>query len=160
MQRQRGTMRVAGWVAAVTATFALAACGSSGSTLSPADNFVIDCAAASTAIGDYGTDLQALITALTASDATAANSSADAFADSAKQVADTLPGLPPQAQGFLQVSQTFADKVKDAVASKGDLPPLSEDAKTTFASEDFRTGADAIEAFFRQQCPAQAATQG
>ena len=153
-------MRVAHWAVTAAAALALTACGSSGSTLSPADNFVVDCTAASAAIGDYGTNLQALIAALTASDATAANSSADAFADSAKQVADTLPGLPPQAQGFLQVSQTFAERVKDAVASKGDLPPLSEDAKTTFASEEFRTGADAVEAFFRQQCPGQAATQG
>ena len=155
-------MRIRPWAIAATAVSALAlsACSSPSSTLSPADNFVIDCQAASAAIGSYGTNLQSLITALTSGDATAANAAADGFEASAKQVVDSLPGLPPEAQGFIQVSQTFTERVKDAVSSKDDLPPLAVEAKSTFAEQEFTSGADAVEAFFRQQCPAQAANQG
>ena len=157
MRTRYRTAAAFGLAAAVS--LGLGACSSQSSTLSPADNFVVDCEAASNAIGDYGNSLQTLITALTASDATAANSAADAFAASAKEVADALPGLPPQAQGFVTTSQKFSERVKDVVSSKGALPPLSEEAKTAFAAQEFTTGADAVEAFYRQQCPSQAATQ-
>ena len=138
----------------------LAACSSPSSTLSPGDNVVIDCTAASTAIGDYGTALQGLITALTASDGGAATTAADQFANAADAVSDALPGLPPEAQPFVTLSRDFAERVKDAVGGGGDLPTLTEEAKTYFADPQFAQSADAIEAFYRQQCPQEAATQG
>lgn len=138
----------------------LAACSSPSSTLSPGDNVVIDCAAASTAIGDYGTSLQGLITALTASDGGAATTAADQFANAAEAVSDALPGLPPEAQPFVTLSRDFAERVKDAVGGGGDLPALTEDAKAYFADPQFAQSADSVEAFYRQQCPQEAATQG
>lgn len=154
--------RNAGAILGLSAVMALslASCASQSSTLSPADNFVIDCAAVSTTIGEYGTNLQALITAVTADDPDAAGAAADAFSASAKDVVDQLPGLPPEAQGFLQTSQDFAEQVKAVVSSKGDLAPLADEAKATFATREFTTGADAVEALYRQECPTEAATQG
>ena len=139
---------------------ALAACSSPSSTLSPADNVVIDCAAASASIGDFGTALQGLITALTNSDGGAASTAADQFANAADAVSDNLPGLPPEAQPFVTLSRDFAERVKDAVGGGGDLPALTTEAQTFFAEPDFVQSADAIEAFYRQQCPQEAATQG
>ncbi|MFM8775034.1 MAG: hypothetical protein ACKOFP_14690 [Actinomycetota bacterium] len=138
----------------------LAACSSPSSTLSPGDNVVIDCAAASTAIGDFGTSLQSLITALTNSDGGAASTAADQFATSADAVSDSLPGLPPEAQPFVTLSRDFAERVKDVVGGGGDLPALTAEAQTFFAEPDFVQSADAIEAFYRQKCPQEAATQG
>lgn len=155
-------MRARTWLPLVAATAlcaSLTACSSASSTLSPADNIVIDCTAASTAIGDYGTALQGLVTALKNGDSSAASSAADAFSTAAKKVTDSLPGLPQDAQSFLGVSQDFAERVKDVASGNGDLPALTAEAQTTFGSTDFTQGADAVEAFYRQQCPAEAATQ-
>ena len=158
MVKRRNVVAVVGLAAAMV--LSLASCASQSSTLSPADNFVIDCTAVSTTIGEYGTNLQALITAVTADDPEAASAAAEAFSASAKDVVDQLPGLPPEAQGFLQTSQDFAEQVKEVVSSKGDLAPLADEAKATFATKDFTTGADAVEALYRQECPTEAATQG
>jgi len=138
----------------------LGACSSPSSTLSPADNVVIDCAAASSAIGDYGTALQGLITALTTSDGGAASTAADQFATAADAVSDSLPGLPGEAQPFVTLSRDFAERVKDAVGGGADLPELTAEAQAFFGEPEFVQSADAIEAFYRQQCPQEAATQG
>lgn len=131
----------------------LSACGNSSSTLSAADNVSVDCTQAANAVGVYANGLNDLVAALAAEDPTAAAAAADAFGASAESLAQLLPGLPSEAQPFVTGSQAFAEKAKDVASAQGDLIPLTEEAKVYFATPEFIQSADAVESYFRQQCP-------
>lgn len=141
-----------GIVAALSALL-LTACGSSSSTLSPADNIVIDCDAAAQAIADYTVSFRDLAAGLEANDASAAGPAAQQFGLSARIIVDELPGLPPEAQGFVGSSQRFADRVRDVIGGNGDLPRLSEEAETLFGDQEFVGSVDVVERFFSSNCP-------
>lgn len=132
---------------------ALAACSSPPSTLSPADNIEIDCAGAAQAIADYSMSLSDLLAALEASDSSTATSAAADFGLGARAIVDQLPGLPPEAQGFVATSQRFSDRVRDVISGNGDLPPLAAEAETQFTDADFVASVDVVESFFSTNCP-------
>jgi len=131
----------------------LTACGSSASTLSPADNISIDCQAAAQAIADYSVAFRDMAVALEASDAGTAGPAAAEFGLAARSIVDQLPGLPPEAQGFVAVSQRFADRVRDVISGNGDLPPLAAEAETQFGDQSFVESVDVVEGFFSSNCP-------
>jgi hypothetical protein len=131
----------------------LTACGGSSSTLSPADNIVIDCDAAAQAIADYTISFRNLATALEANDASTAGPAALKFGQSARTIVDQLPGLPPEAQGFVGSSQRFAERVRDVIGGNGDLPRLSEEAETLFGDPEFVESVNVVERFFSSNCP-------
>jgi len=135
------------------AALALAACGSPASTLSPADNIVIDCDAAAQAIADYSVSFRDLAGALEANEAGVAGPAAAEFGQSARTIVDQLPGLPPEAQGFVATSQRFADRVRDVIGGNGDLPPLAAEAETQFGDTGFVESVDVVESFFSSNCP-------
>lgn len=135
------------------AALALTACGSPSSTLSPADNITIDCQAAAQAIADYSISFRDMATALEANEATVAGPAAIEFGRSARAIVDQLPGLPQDAQGFVAVSQRFADRVRDVIGGNGDLPPLAAEAETQFGSPEFAQSVDVVEGFFSSNCP-------
>jgi hypothetical protein len=139
-------------VAGLTA-LSLTACGSSASTLSPADNIAIDCPAAAQAIADYSLAFRDMANALEASDAGTAGPAAAEFGLSARAIVDQLPGLPQEAQGFVAVSQRFADRVRDVISGNGDLPPLGLEAETQFGDPAFIESVDVVEGFFSNNCP-------
>ena len=131
----------------------LTACGGSESTLSPADNITIDCSAAAQSIANYSLAFRDMVTALEANDATSAAPAAAEFGLSARAIVDQLPGLPQEAQGFVAVSQRFADRVRDIVSGNGDLPPLAVEAETQFGDPAFVESVDVVEGFFSSNCP-------
>lgn len=142
-------------VAAIGALAALllTACGGSESTLSPADNITIDCQAAAQAIADYSIAFRDMATALEANDAQAAGPAAADFGLAARAIVDQLPGLPQDAQGFVAVSQRFAERVRDVISGNGDLPPLAAEAETQFGDQAFVDSVDVVEGFFSSNCP-------
>lgn len=142
-------------VAVITGATALVltACGSPASTLSPADNITIDCQAAAQAIADYSLAFREMATALEASDAATAGPAAAEFGLSARAIVDQLPGLPSEAQGFVAVSQRFAERVRDVISGNGDLPPLGVEAETQFGDPAFVESVDVVEGFFSDNCP-------
>lgn len=140
-------------VVAGLAALTLTACGGSGSTLSPADNITIDCQLAAQSIADYSVSFRDMVTALEANDASVAGPAAAEFGLSARAIVDQLPGLPPDAQGFVAVSQRFADRVRDVISGNGDLPPLAVEAETQFADAGFVESVDVVEGFFSANCP-------
>ncbi|MFZ8978991.1 MAG: hypothetical protein ACO31X_05470 [Candidatus Nanopelagicales bacterium] len=131
----------------------LTACGGSGSTLSPADNITIDCQAAAQSIANYSVSFRDMVTALEANEPSIAGPAAAEFGLSARAIVDQLPGLPPDAQGFVAVSQRFADRVRDVISGNGDLPPLAVEAETQFADPAFVDSVDVVEGFFSANCP-------
>jgi hypothetical protein len=131
----------------------LTACSGSGSTLSPADNITIDCSAAAQSIADYSVAFRDMVTALEANDATTAGPAAAEFGLSARAIVDQLPGLPPDAQGFVAVSQRFSERVRDVVSGNGDLPPLAAEAESQFGDAAFVESVDVVEGFFSSNCP-------
>ena len=131
----------------------LTACGSSSSTLSPADNIAIDCQAAAQAIADYSISFRDMATALEANDPGVAGPAAAEFGLSARAIVDQLPGLPPEAQGFVAVSQRFADRVRDVISGNGDLPPIAAEAEAQFGDASFVDSVDVVEGFFSSNCP-------
>lgn len=131
----------------------LAACSSPASTLSPADNIEIDCPGAAQAIADYSMSLSELLTALEASDTSSASAAAADFGVGARAIVDQLPGLPPEAQGFVATSQRFSDRVRDVISGNGDLPPLASEAETQFSDSGFVASVDVVESFFSTNCP-------
>ncbi|MGA1088782.1 MAG: hypothetical protein ACO3X2_04910 [Candidatus Nanopelagicales bacterium] len=131
----------------------LTACGGSGSTLSPADNITIDCQAAAQSIANYSVSFRDMVTALEANEPSIAGPAASEFGLSARAIVDQLPGLPPDAQGFVAVSQRFADRVRDVISGNGDLPPLAVEAETQFADPAFVDSVDVVEGFFSANCP-------
>lgn len=131
----------------------LTACGSPASTLSPADNISIDCQAAAQAIADYSVSFRDMATALEANDPGIAGPAAAQFGLAARAIVDQLPGLPPEAQGFVAVSQRFADRVRDVISGNGDLPPLAVEAETQFGDPAFVDSVDVVEGFFSSNCP-------
>ena len=131
----------------------LTGCGSSGSTLSPADNITIDCAAAAQSIADYSVSFRDMVTALEANDAASAGPAAVSFGLSSRAIVDQLPGLPPEAQGFVAVSQRFSERVRDVIGGNGDLPPLAAEAETQFGDQEFVKSVDVVEGFFSANCP-------
>lgn len=131
----------------------LTACGGPASTLSPADNITIDCQAAAQAIADYSLAFRDMATALEASDAGTAGPAAAEFGLSARAIVDQLPGLPSEAQGFVAVSQRFAERVRDVISGNGDLPPLAVEAETQFGDPAFIESVDVVEGFFSDNCP-------
>lgn len=139
-------------VAGITA-LALTGCGSSASTLSPADNITVDCDAAAQAIADYSVAFRDMVTSLEASDPGTAGPAAAEFGVSARAIVDQLPGLPQEAQGFVAVSQRFADRVRDVISGNGDLPPLATEAETQFGDQAFIESVDVVEGFFSSNCP-------
>lgn len=140
-------------VVAGLAALTLTACGGSGSTLSPADNITIDCQVAAQSIAAYSVSFRDMVTALEANDARVAGPAAAEFGLSARAIVDQLPGLPPDAQGFVAVSQRFADRVRDVISGNGDLPPLAAEAETQFADPAFVDSVDVVEGFFSANCP-------
>jgi hypothetical protein len=140
-------------VVAGLAALTLTACGGSGSTLSPADNITIDCQAAAQSIANYSVSFRDMVTALEANEPSIAGSAAAEFGLSARAIVDQLPGLPPDAQGFVAVSQRFADRVRDVISGNGDLPPLAVEAETQFADPAFVDSVDVVEGFFSANCP-------
>lgn len=140
-------------VIAATSLLALTACGESGSTLSPADNITIDCPSAAQSIADYSLAFRDMVAALESSDASAAGPSAAEFGLAARAIVDQLPGLPQEAQGFVAVSQRFAERVRDVVSGNGDLPPLAAEAETQFQDPAFVDSVDVVEDFFSANCP-------
>jgi hypothetical protein len=144
-------MRVA--IATGLTALALTGCGGSASTLSPADNISIDCQSAATAIADYSVAFREMVTALESSDAGTAGAAAAEFGLSARAIVDQLPGLPQEAQGFVAVSQRFADRVRDVISGNGDLPPLAVEAETQFGDPAFVDSVDVVEGFFSSNCP-------
>lgn len=132
---------------------ALTACGGSSSTLSPADNIVIDCDAAAQSIADYTVSFRSLAAALEANDASTAGPAAIQFGQSARTIVDQLPGLPPEAQGFVGTSQRFAERVRDVIGGNGDLPRLSEEAEALFGDPEFVESVNVVERFFSSNCP-------
>lgn len=135
------------------AAILLSACSAPPSTLSPADNIAIDCTAAAQAIADYSIAFRDMANALEASDAGSAGAAAAEFGLSARAIVDQLPGLPPEAQGFVAVSQRFADRVRDVISGNGDLPPLALEAETQFGDPAFVDSVDVVEGFFSSNCP-------
>lgn len=135
------------------AAFVLTACGSPASTLSPADNITIDCQSAAQAIADYSIAFRDLANALEANDSATAGPAAAAFGRSARTIVDQLPGLPPDAQGFVSVSQRFAERVRDVIGGNGDLPPLAAEAEVQFGDPAFVQSVDVVESFFSSNCP-------
>ncbi|MGA1480859.1 MAG: hypothetical protein ACO38N_07280 [Candidatus Nanopelagicales bacterium] len=131
----------------------LTACGGSGATLSPADNITIDCQAAAQSIANYSVSFRDMVTALEANEPSIAGPAAAEFGLSARAIVDQLPGLPPDAQGFVAVSQRFADRVRDVISGNGDLPPLAVEAETQFADPAFVDSVDVVEGFFSANCP-------
>ena len=131
----------------------LTGCGGSDSTLSPADNITIDCSAAAQSIADYSVSFRDMVTALEASDPSTAGSAAAEFGLAARAIVDQLPGLPQEAQGFVAVSQRFADRVRDIISGNGDLPPLAAEAETQFGDQAFVESVDVVEGFFSSNCP-------
>ena len=140
-------------VVAGLAALTLTACGGSGSTLSPADNITIDCQAAAQSIANYSVSFRDRVTALEANEPSIAGPAAAEFGLSARAIVDQLPGLPPDAQGFVAVSQRFADRVRDVISGNGDLPPLAVEAETQFADPAFVDSVDVVEGFFSANCP-------
>ncbi|MEY2965770.1 MAG: hypothetical protein ACO3JT_04170 [Candidatus Nanopelagicales bacterium] len=140
-------------VVAGLAALTLTACGGSGSTLSPADNITIDCQAAAQSIANYSVSFRDMVTALEANEPSIAGPAAAEFGLSARAIVDQLPGLPPDAQGFVAVSQRFADRVRDVISGNGDLPPLAVEAETQFADPAFVDSVDVVEGFFSANCP-------
>ena len=138
---------------AAAVAFLLSACSAPPSTLSPADNIAIDCTAAAQAIADYSIAFRDMANALEASDAGSAGAAAAEFGLSARAIVDQLPGLPPEAQGFVAVSQRFADRVRDVISGNGDLPPLALEAETQFGDPAFVDSVDVVEGFFSSNCP-------
>ncbi len=131
----------------------LTACGGGSSTLSPADNITIDCGSAAQAIADYTISFRSLAPALEANDARAAGPAAAQFGLSARAIVDQLPGLPPDAQGFVATSQRFSERVRDVIGGNGDLPRLAEEAETLFGDPEFVESVDIVERFFSANCP-------
>ncbi len=144
---------VAGLTALSLTALSLTACGNSASTLSPADNIAIDCTAAAQAIADYSLAFRDMANALEASDVGTAGPAAAEFGLSARAIVDQLPGLPQEAQGFVAVSQRFADRVRDVISGNGDLPPLGLEAETQFGDPAFIESVDVVEGFFSNNCP-------
>jgi hypothetical protein len=140
-------------ITVVLSALLLTACGGSSSTLSPADNIVIDCDAAAQSIADYTISFRSLATALEANDARAAGPAAAEFGRSARTIVDQLPGLPPEAQGFVGTSQRFAERVRDVIGGNGDLPRLSEEAEALFGDPEFVESVNVVERFFSSNCP-------
>ena len=136
-----------------TVTLILSACASPPSTLSPADNITVDCEAAAQAIADYSIAFRDMVTALEAADAGTAGPAAAEFGIAARTIVDQLPGLPQEAQGFVAVSQRFADRVRDVISGNGDLPPLAIEAETQFGDPAFVDSVDVVEGFFSSSCP-------
>lgn len=135
------------------AALVLTACGSSGSTLSPADNITIDCPSAAQSIADYSMSFRAMVAGLEANDPSMAGPAAAEFGLAARAIVDQLPGLPPEAQGFVAVSQRFSDRVRDIISGNGDLPPLAEEAESQFGDTAFIDSVDVVEGFFSANCP-------
>jgi hypothetical protein len=131
----------------------LTGCGGGGSTLSPADNITIDCSAAAQSIADYSVSFRDMVTAMEANDPSIAGPAAAEFGLAARAIVDQLPGLPQEAQGFVAVSQRFADRVRDVISGNGDLPPLATEAETQFGDPAFVESVDVVEGFFSSNCP-------
>jgi hypothetical protein len=138
---------------AIASLVVLAGCAAPPSTLSPADNISIDCEAAAQAIADYSISFRDMVLALQSSDAGSASGAAAEFGLSARAIVDQLPGLPPDAQGFVATSQRFSDRVRDVIGGNGDLPPLAEEADTQFSDPGFVDSVDVVENFFSANCP-------
>lgn len=176
MTRRTRTLRTSAIaITGVTLALGLAACGgssssSSSSSAAPASSSAaassaaasggasgatgaIDCTAAADAMGNYGTSLADLAGALATDDKAKAVTAADGFVAETDALQAAFPGLPDKAATFFVTSKAVAQIVKDGAAGTGKLTDLTTKLQEQLGTPEFSSAGDAIEAYFREQCP-------
>lgn len=142
-------------IAAVTCSLALmgalGACGSSDSGGSDAG--AVDCDAANNAILDYASALTNIVSGLTENDSDSARAGADALPAAALTVLRSLPGLPTEAEAFLTTSEDASRVVNNSLSAGKSSEETLEELNGIFGSPDFSVAGDAVDDYFRAQCP-------
>lgn len=129
---------------------ALSACSSdSGGS----DAGSVDCDAANSAIIDYAEALTNIVQGLTENDADTARNGADALPDAARTVLRSLPGLPTEAEAFLTTSQNAGRVVNDSLSAGNPSEETLRELNEIFSGSDFSVAGDAVDDYFRAQCP-------
>ena len=129
---------------------ALSACSSdSGGS----DAGGVDCDAANSAIIDYAEALTNIVQGLTENDADTARNGADALPDAARTVLRSLPGLPTEAEAFLTTSQNAGRVVNDSLSAGNPSEETLRELNEIFSGSDFSVAGDAVDDYFRAQCP-------
>ncbi len=113
----------------------------------------VDCDAANSAIIDYAEALTNIVQGLTENDAATARNGADALPDAARTVLRSLPGLPTEAEAFLTTSQDAGRVVNDSLSAGKASEQTLEELNQIFSSSEFSVAGDAVDDYFRAQCP-------
>ncbi len=143
--------RIAAATCSLALVGALSACGSSDSGGS--DGGAVDCDAANTAIIGYADALTKIVQGLTENDNDTARSGADALPTAALTVLRSLPGLPQEAEAFLTTSEDASRVVNDSLSAGNSSEETLEELNGIFGSPDFSVAGDAVDDYFREQCP-------
>lgn len=143
--------RISAIACSITLVGALSACSSSDSGGS--DSGTVDCDAANTAIIDYADALTNIVQGLTENDNDTARSGADALPAAALTVLRSLPGLPTEAEAFLTTSEDASRVVNDSLSAGASSEETLEELNGIFGSPDFSVAGDAVDDYFREQCP-------
>ncbi len=139
--------------ASLIAVTGLTAC-SSGDDGAASGN--VDCAAANEAILNYSTALAEFVQGLTEENPDMARAGADAFLTAATQIPRALPGVPAAAESFVTVSEDASRLINNALNDGVSGEEILDELNVLFNSEEFSTGGDAVDDYFRTQCPDEA----
>ena len=132
-----------------TGALALAGCSSSGGDSGGA----VDCAKTTAAIEAYSAALGEMVLGLSNGDADAARAAADKLGPAALEITRSLPGLPPEAESFVTISEDGARLVQDSLSSGVDSATILEELDPLFSAEAFTTAGDALDDAYKASCP-------
>ena len=149
----RFSRRLAAGAASLVLAAGLTACSSDSGESSASG---VDCEAANAALIDYSAALTQFVGGLTEGNEDDARSGATAFVAAAQAIPRALPGVSNAAESFVTVSEDAGRFIEDALSDGIDSQEILDELNVIFGSEEFSTGGDAIDDFFREQCPDQA----
>lgn len=144
------TRKVAIGAASLFLVAGLSACSSDDGDSSASG---INCAAANDAILAYSAALTQFVGALTEDNADQAREGSAAFVAAAEEIPRALPGVPAAAESFVTVSQDAGRLIDEALTDGVSGEEILDELNVLFNSDDFSTGGDAVDTFFRNECP-------
>jgi hypothetical protein len=153
-RRRAATLVLTGLAAAA---LTLSACSSSSD--SGGDSGVIDCTAATSAIEGYSAALTNMVVGLSEGDTDAARTAAEEFGSAALDVTRALPGLPPEAEDFVNRSEEASRLVVDSLSTGVENEVILDELDTLFSDESFTAAGGAIDDVYNGACGSAAPSQ-
>jgi hypothetical protein len=153
--RRRATTLVLTGLAAAALT--LSACSSSSDSGGASAD--IDCTVATSAIEGYSAALTNMVVGLSEGDTDAARAAAEAFGPAALDVTRALPGLPPEAEDFVNRSEDASRLVVDSLSTGVESEVILDELDTLFSDESFTAAGGAIDDVYNGACGSAAPSQ-